>query len=156
MPPPNKPWATEGAREAIEASARVYHESARAAYIRVGYGSIQSWEEMAESSRELEREHIKVALIAYLLAARTPGQLLDEAREAGEQSRREAQGRAWDAFAATNDLDRGSALRAGFDAGVEWTEEHGDASMVKWFVEGNREAEQAQVAASTNPMDGGW
>lgn len=59
--------------------------------------------------------------------------------------KREAQGRAWDAYAATNNHDRGAALRAGFDAGVEWAEEYGESSMVKFFVD--------QDAAARTPQD---
>lgn len=58
-------------------------------------------------------------------------------------SKRDAQKLAWDRFMATRNLDRGAAFRAGFDAGVEWADEYGDCSMVKWFVDANRAAEES-------------
>jgi hypothetical protein len=50
----------------VEAGAEAHHASVRAAYMRIaGYGSIQPWEELPESSREGDREHFREALAAY-------------------------------------------------------------------------------------------
>lgn len=59
--------STDTRREqAIEAGAKAYHASNRASYMRVaGYGSIQPWEEMPESSREAVRENFRAGLAAY-------------------------------------------------------------------------------------------
>ena len=34
-------------------------------------------------------------------------------------------------------------FKAGFLAGVEWAEEHGECSLVKFFLDANREAEES-------------
>lgn len=58
-----------------------------------------------------------------------------------------AMARAAEAIARGYAKPRDHDFEAGWRAGVEWAEEHGDASMVKWFVDGTREAEQSYVDA---------
>jgi len=49
----------------------------------------------------------------------------------------EAETAAWDAV---KPVPARSAHQLGFLAGVEWAEDHGDASMVRWFNEAHSEA----------------
>jgi len=61
--------ARELSVEDREAGAKAYHESARDTYMRVaGYGSVQPWGEMPESSRAVERQHFEAGYRAALAA----------------------------------------------------------------------------------------
>jgi hypothetical protein len=87
--------------QALEAAAKAHRESVRASYVRVaGYGTIQPWDELPESSHVAEREHFAAGLAAYEQAR--PESERERASEPLTSQEREARERVYDSAYVAN------------------------------------------------------